>query len=149
LARQLEGERVTPQQRKRLATTAADVAKLVPLMLLLLVPFLEFALPVLLRIFPGLLPSTFRRRRASSVPKEAEEAEAVLDAAERRARAAGTPLDREAEAMLFHHAAAATAASTASAATAATATTTAKEVCASSIGMDGGRLEQGSRGGPT
>ena len=40
-------------------TTAADIFRLVPLIIILVVPFMEFALPVLLRIFPNMLPSTY------------------------------------------------------------------------------------------
>ena len=33
--------------------------RLVPFIIILVVPFLEFALPVLLKLFPNMLPSTF------------------------------------------------------------------------------------------
>ncbi|PNW72719.1 hypothetical protein CHLRE_15g639150v5 [Chlamydomonas reinhardtii] len=53
------GETLTRRERRQLTRTTADLFRLVPLIIILVVPFLEFALPVLLRLFPNMLPSTF------------------------------------------------------------------------------------------
>ncbi|EFJ43438.1 hypothetical protein VOLCADRAFT_106866 [Volvox carteri f. nagariensis] len=53
------GETLTRRERRQLTRTTADLFRLVPLIIIVVVPFLEFALPVLLRLFPNMLPSTF------------------------------------------------------------------------------------------
>lgn len=40
--------------------TTADIFRLVPFLVIILIPFAELALPLLLKIFPNLLPSTFQ-----------------------------------------------------------------------------------------
>jgi hypothetical protein len=40
--------------------TTTDVFRLVPFAIFVLVPFMEFLLPVALRLFPNMLPSTFQ-----------------------------------------------------------------------------------------
>ena len=39
--------------------TVADIFRLVPVAVFLLVPFMELLLPVALKLFPNMLPSTF------------------------------------------------------------------------------------------
>jgi len=39
--------------------TAGDLFRLVPFAVIVIVPFMEFSLPILLKIFPNMLPSTF------------------------------------------------------------------------------------------
>lgn len=39
--------------------TTADVFRLVPFIIFLVVPFMEVLLPVALKVFPNMLPSTF------------------------------------------------------------------------------------------
>ncbi|GIL66070.1 hypothetical protein Vafri_19678 [Volvox africanus] len=53
------GETLTRRERRQLTRTTADLFRLVPLVIIVVVPFLEFALPFLLRLFPNMLPSTF------------------------------------------------------------------------------------------
>ncbi|KAG2489280.1 hypothetical protein HYH03_012300 [Edaphochlamys debaryana] len=53
------GETLTRRERSQLTRTTADLFRLVPLIVIVVIPFLEFALPVLLRLFPNMLPSTF------------------------------------------------------------------------------------------
>ena len=43
----------------QLVRTSADLFRLVPFSVFIIVPFMEFLLPVALKLFPGLLPSTF------------------------------------------------------------------------------------------
>jgi LETM1 and EF-hand domain-containing protein 1, mitochondrial len=40
--------------------TASDLMRLVPLIVVIVVPFMEFALPFALKLFPNMLPSTFQ-----------------------------------------------------------------------------------------
>jgi len=40
--------------------TAADLFRLVPLSVFIIVPFMEFTLPIFLKLFPNMLPSTFQ-----------------------------------------------------------------------------------------
>ena len=44
----------------QLRTTSADLLKMIPMAIMILVPFMEFVLPLVLYIFPGILPSTFK-----------------------------------------------------------------------------------------
>ena len=54
------GLTLTRRERRQLTRTAADVFRLVPFAVFVLVPFMEIFLPVALKIFPNMLPSTFR-----------------------------------------------------------------------------------------
>lgn len=56
----LEGEELTRREHRQLRTTATDILKAVPFSFFIIVPFMEFALPVALWLFPGMLPSTFK-----------------------------------------------------------------------------------------
>ena len=47
------------RERSQLTRTAADVFRLVPMLVFVLVPFMELLLPLALRLFPNMLPSTF------------------------------------------------------------------------------------------
>ncbi|CAB4066489.1 LETM1 [Lepeophtheirus salmonis] len=44
---------------KQLVRTVSDLFRLLPFSVFVLVPFMEFLLPVALKLFPGMLPSTF------------------------------------------------------------------------------------------
>ena len=44
----------------QLVRTTADMFRLVPFLVFLLVPFMEFLLPVAVKLFPNMLPSTFK-----------------------------------------------------------------------------------------
>ncbi|KAF0853150.1 mitochondrial LETM1 and EF-hand domain-containing protein (ribosome receptor Mdm38) [Andalucia godoyi] len=54
-----EGRSLTRRERKALLTTAADLFRLVPFAIIVIIPFMELALPLLLKLFPNMLPSTF------------------------------------------------------------------------------------------
>ena len=43
----------------QLVRTTADLFRLVPFLVFIIVPFMEFLLPVALKLFPNMLPSTF------------------------------------------------------------------------------------------
>lgn len=56
----LQGDSLTRRERKQLVRTTADLFRLVPFVIIVLTPFLELALPVLIKLFPNMLPSTFQ-----------------------------------------------------------------------------------------
>ncbi|XP_029295820.1 LETM1 domain-containing protein LETM2, mitochondrial isoform X2 [Cottoperca gobio] len=57
--RLLHGQLLTRRERRRLLRTSADLFRLVPFTVFIIVPFMEFLLPVFLKLFPEMLPSTF------------------------------------------------------------------------------------------
>ncbi len=56
----LQGTPLSRREKKQLLRTVTDVFRLVPMSIFVLIPFMEFALPFALRIFPNMLPSTFQ-----------------------------------------------------------------------------------------
>lgn len=42
--------------------TVADLFRLLPFSVFIIVPFLEFTLPLFIKIFPGMLPTTFQTK---------------------------------------------------------------------------------------
>ncbi|XP_054467506.1 LETM1 domain-containing protein LETM2, mitochondrial [Anoplopoma fimbria] len=57
--RLLHGQLLTRRERRRLLRTCADLFRLVPFTVFIIVPFMELLLPVFLKLFPEMLPSTF------------------------------------------------------------------------------------------
>lgn len=64
----LRGSTLTRRERKQLTRTVADMFRLVPMLVFVVVPFMELLLPVALKVFPNMLPSTFEDK----VKKEEE-----------------------------------------------------------------------------
>jgi len=60
LGRTLQGTPLSRRERKQLIRTVTDVFRLVPMSIFVLIPFMEFALPFALKLFPNMLPSTFQ-----------------------------------------------------------------------------------------
>jgi len=60
MGRTLRGSTLSRRERKQLLRTTTDVFRLVPMSVFVLVPFMEFALPFALKMFPNMLPSTFQ-----------------------------------------------------------------------------------------
>jgi LETM1 and EF-hand domain-containing protein 1 len=58
----VKGQQLTRREHKQLVRTTADIFRLVPMLVFVLVPFMEFALPIALRLFPNMLPSTFETK---------------------------------------------------------------------------------------
>ncbi|XP_047060984.1 mitochondrial proton/calcium exchanger protein-like [Lolium rigidum] len=54
------GKKLSRRERGQLTRTTADIFRLVPFSVFVIVPFMEFLLPVFLRLFPNMLPSTFK-----------------------------------------------------------------------------------------
>nr|XP_024363051.1 uncharacterized protein LOC112276183 isoform X3 [Physcomitrium patens] len=67
------GRKLSRRERAQLKRTIADIFRLVPFMVIVIVPFMELLLPFLLKIFPTMLPSTFRDKN-----KEQENANTKL-----------------------------------------------------------------------
>lgn len=53
------GRQLSRREKRQLTRTSADIFRLVPLTVFLAIPFMELLLPVALKIFPNMLPSTF------------------------------------------------------------------------------------------
>lgn len=53
------GHTLSLRERKLLVRTTSDCLKLIPFSFFIIVPFAEILLPFFLRLFPGMLPSTF------------------------------------------------------------------------------------------
>lgn len=60
LYRTLKGEDLTRREHKLLVRTTSDVFRLVPFSVFIIVPFMELLLPIAVRLFPNMLPSTFQ-----------------------------------------------------------------------------------------
>ena len=56
----LRGDSLTRREKKQLVRTTADMFRLVPFVIILVTPFLELALPLIVKLFPNMLPSTFQ-----------------------------------------------------------------------------------------
>lgn len=56
----LHGNALTRRERNQLLRTVADLFRLIPFSMFLIIPLAEFALPFVLKVFPNLLPSTFQ-----------------------------------------------------------------------------------------
>lgn len=60
--RMVQGRTLTRREHSLFKRVLADIARLVPLSLFVIIPFMEVLLPVAIRIFPNLLPSTFEEK---------------------------------------------------------------------------------------
>ncbi|KAJ7947432.1 LETM1 and EF-hand domain-containing protein 1, mitochondrial-like [Quillaja saponaria] len=54
------GKSLSKRERQQLTRTTADIFRLVPVAVFIIVPFMEFLQPVFLKLFPNMLPSTFK-----------------------------------------------------------------------------------------
>ncbi|OJA13735.1 hypothetical protein AZE42_02954 [Rhizopogon vesiculosus] len=61
----LHGESLTRRERRQLKRTTQDLLRLVPFAVFIVVPFMELLLPVALKLFPNMLPSTFEDKFAA------------------------------------------------------------------------------------
>ncbi|KIP07958.1 hypothetical protein PHLGIDRAFT_105000 [Phlebiopsis gigantea 11061_1 CR5-6] len=61
----LHGESLTRRERRQLRRTTQDLLRLVPFAVFIIVPFMELLLPVALKLFPNMLPSTFEDKFAA------------------------------------------------------------------------------------
>ncbi|KAI8834547.1 LETM1-like protein-domain-containing protein [Chytriomyces cf. hyalinus JEL632] len=70
LVKLMKGNMLTRREGLQLRRTVADLLRLVPMLIILLIPFLELALPLLLYIFPNMLPSTFESKYQAEEKKK-------------------------------------------------------------------------------
>lgn len=61
------GKSLSRRERQQLTRTTADIFRLVPVAVFIIVPFMEFLLPVFLKLFPNMLPSTFQDKMKEQV----------------------------------------------------------------------------------
>ncbi|XP_037385601.1 mitochondrial proton/calcium exchanger protein isoform X2 [Talpa occidentalis] len=59
LWRILNGHSLSRRERRQFLRICADLFRLVPFLVFVVVPFMEFLLPVAVKLFPNMLPSTF------------------------------------------------------------------------------------------
>ncbi|KAL4325202.1 hypothetical protein GQ457_11G005610 [Hibiscus cannabinus] len=60
LVKLANGKGLSRRERQQLTRTTADIFRLVPFAVFIIVPFMELLLPVFLKLFPNMLPSTFQ-----------------------------------------------------------------------------------------
>lgn len=56
----LNGKTLTRRENKQLQRTTSDLFRLIPFSVFIVVPFMELLLPLFIKFFPGMLPSTFQ-----------------------------------------------------------------------------------------
>ncbi|KAJ3387831.1 hypothetical protein HDU92_001783 [Lobulomyces angularis] len=56
------GNKLSRREMNQLRRSMGDLLKLVPFIIIVLIPFMEFALPLLIKVFPNMLPSTFESK---------------------------------------------------------------------------------------
>ncbi|MCO5611275.1 hypothetical protein L7F22_065527 [Adiantum nelumboides] len=66
LLKLVRGKSLTRRERQQLTRTA-DMFRLVPFAIFIVVPFMELLLPVFLKVFPKMLPSTFQDKAKEEV----------------------------------------------------------------------------------
>ncbi|KAF9375482.1 hypothetical protein CPB97_011441, partial [Podila verticillata] len=67
--RVLQGNKLTRREQRQLRRTTGDLMRLIPFSVFLIVPFMELLLPVALKLFPNMLPSTFEDKFAEEEKK--------------------------------------------------------------------------------
>lgn len=67
LQKLVNGKNLSRRERQQLTRTTADIFRLVPFAVFIIVPFMEFLLPVALKLFPNMLPSTFQDKMKEQV----------------------------------------------------------------------------------
>lgn len=63
------GSKLTRREQQQLRRTTGDLLRLIPFSVFIIVPFMEFLLPVALKLFPNMLPSTFEDSFAAAEKK--------------------------------------------------------------------------------
>jgi len=69
----MQGKELTRRERKQLVRTTNDLLRIVPFAMFIIIPFMELLLPVALKLFPNMLPSTFQ----DNLKKEEEQRKRV------------------------------------------------------------------------
>ncbi|XP_045614434.2 mitochondrial proton/calcium exchanger protein isoform X2 [Procambarus clarkii] len=55
----VNGENLSRREHRQLVRTTGDLFRLLPFSVFIIIPFMELLLPVAIKLFPGMLPSTF------------------------------------------------------------------------------------------
>jgi LETM1 and EF-hand domain-containing protein 1 len=66
----LRGHSLTRQEQRQFRRTVGDVIRIVPFSVFIIIPFMEFLLPVYLWLFPNALPSTFQSKSSKEARKK-------------------------------------------------------------------------------
>lgn len=64
----LRGRKLTRREHRQLKRTTQDLLRLIPFSVFVLIPFMELLLPVALKLFPNMLPSTFTDKHKEVSP---------------------------------------------------------------------------------
>lgn len=67
----LNGGKLTRREHRQLRRTTSDLMRLVPFAFFIIVPFMELLLPVALKLFPNMLPSTYESKSQEEKKKMA------------------------------------------------------------------------------
>ncbi|KAL6711803.1 LETM1 domain-containing protein ylh47 [Coniothyrium glycines] len=91
------GYELTRRERRQLQRTVQDLARLVPFLPFVIVPFAELLLPVALRLFPNMLPSTYEGQSAKDSKAKALRAtrKDVSDFLRQTLKETGLPISAE------------------------------------------------------
>ncbi|KAI9140228.1 LETM1-like protein-domain-containing protein [Paraphysoderma sedebokerense] len=68
----LRGQKLSRREHRQLRRTATDLFRLVPFLVFIIIPFMELLLPVALKLFPNMLPSTFEDKFAAEEKRRKE-----------------------------------------------------------------------------
>lgn len=60
--KKMKGQELSRREHNLFVETVADLFRLLPFSVFIIVPFLEFTLPLFIKIFPGMLPTTFQTK---------------------------------------------------------------------------------------
>lgn len=70
LFRLLKGYDLSRREQRQLKRTLVDLFRLVPFLVFIIVPFMELLLPVALKLFPNMLPSTFESKDQAELKRQ-------------------------------------------------------------------------------
>lgn len=70
LFRMIRGYELSRREQSQLSRTTSDIFRLVPFSAFIIIPFAELLLPVALKLFPNLLPSTYESKADKNKKKE-------------------------------------------------------------------------------
>lgn len=68
----LNGEDLSRREHRQLVRTVSDLFRILPFSVFIIVPFMEILLPVAIKLFPNMLPSTFETRSAKELKMKKE-----------------------------------------------------------------------------
>eukprot|EP00871_Galdieria_phlegrea_P003679 jgi/Galph1/4311/GphlegSOOS_G2962.1 len=103
LKRITQGKPLSRRERNLLVSTGADLARLIPFSFFVIVPFMEFALPVALKLFPNMIPSQFqdKMKKEEELKKQLkvrlELARYLQDVVEEKAKKIKSSSDKDSE----------------------------------------------------